>query len=439
MANNEAVVCRLANITKIEGADKIVSAQVILNDIPLTQVVVGVDTKENTPVVYFDSNLSINQEVIDKIDKLSPDYGKEGFNSLGNYLARGNRVRCIKLKGTISNGLAVEVDKFIQFLPGFAYKDNGPFVEGYTFTSIDGMEVCKKWLPPVKNSQSNRMKEKRGNKKEVSRIIPELFHFHIDTQNYKYNVTKVNPEDIISISRKVHGTSAIVSHTKVLRKLSIVEKISKFLGVKVDTTEYDYLYASRTVIKNDSTNGGFYGVDLWSDIGKKEFLGKLNKGESVYYEIIGYIPNTEKFIQKNYDYGCKKGEYKIAVYRITSTNDEGKVVEYSWQAVKERCKEMNVPMVEEFYVGKAKDLFPELSTTEHWHENFLENLKKTYLEKDCWDNLCKKVPDEGVVIRLDRKDIEVYKLKSENFLVGESKAKEDENNVDLEEQEQAQA
>lgn len=434
--NNEAVVAKLANISKIEGADKIVSAQIILNNVPITQVVVGIDTKENTPIVYFDSNLSINQEVIEAIDKLSPFYNKEGFKSLGEYLARGNRVRCIKLKGVISNGLAIELDKFYQFYKTETEAKN-ILVEGYTFTNIGNLEICKKWLPPIKNSQSHKMKEKKGNKK-LSRIIPEMFHFHIDTQQLKYNIHKINPEDIISVSRKIHGTSAIISNTKVLRELSLKDKIAKVLGIKVEIAEYDYLYASRTVIKNMdiNSNSGFYKINLWEEIGKKEFYGKLNKGESIYYEIVGYIPNTDTFIQKNYDYGTSVGEYKIAVYRITYTNDDGKVFEYSWNSMKERCKELNVPMVEEFYFGRAKDLFP-IEIDDNWQKNFLEQLKIKYLERECWDNICKKVPDEGIVIRKDTKDIEVYKLKSENFFVHESKAKEDENNIDIEETEQA--
>jgi hypothetical protein len=100
MDNNKGFVAYLRNISKIEGADKIVKAWVTLNNIPITSVVVGVNTKENTPVIYFDSNMALSDFTVSSIDKLSPDYGKEGFLSVGNYLAKGNRVRCIKLKQT---------------------------------------------------------------------------------------------------------------------------------------------------------------------------------------------------------------------------------------------------------------------------------------------------------------------------------------------------
>ena len=72
------------------------------------------------------------------------------------------------------------------------------------------------------------------------------------------------------------------------------------------------------------------------------------------------------------------------------------------------------------YSGKAKDLYPELSTEEHWHENFLTNLIRDYLEKKC--KLCHKdVWAEGIVLRKDVPNSwEVYKLKSFNFTMQES-------------------
>ncbi len=429
--NNTAIIAKLGNIKKIEGADKIVQASVIVNDIPLTTVVVGVETVENTPIVYFDSNMSIEQDFLDSIDKQHPEFGSENFKGLGTYLAKGNRVRAIRLRGCVSNGLTIELSK-LQALTTTVEMNR--MVEGYEFTELNGKVICKKWLPTIQRSSVRNNKEKKGNKK-VSRIIPELFKFHVDTEQLVKNMHQVKPDDVISISRKIHGTSAICSHTKVLKKLTIIDKLFKILKFPVVDTEWEYLYASRTVIKNDALTTGFYSVDIWSKVGAENFKGKLHKGETVYYEIVGYLPNTQTFIQKNYDYGCKVGEYKIAVYRITSTNEDGIVSEYSWAALKERCEELNVPMVQQFYFGRAKDLYPELNTEEHWHQNYIANLRRDYLEKDCNDNLTKKVPDEGIVLRVEAKNIRVFKLKSEKFFAFESKAKEDETNVDLEEQE----
>ena len=241
----------------------------------------------------------------------------------------------------------------------------------------------------------------------------------------------MHPEQIISISRKIHGTSAICSNALVKRKLSIIEKIAKILGIQVKDTEYDYLYASRTRVKNDATTPGFYKEDIWSEAGKKFFLTKLHAGETVYYEIVGFLPSGGA-IQKGYRYGCNPGTYKIAVYRITMTAPDGTVVEYSWQAMKQRCEELQVPMVEEYYYGKALD-FPLYSNPEpeNWVSSFIFDLKQNYLEKKAED--CDNNPDEGIVIRIEGLNIEAYKLKSEAFLLRESKAHEEEV-IDIEEQ-----
>jgi len=43
MENNKAFVCKIGNFKSIEGADRIIQASVILDNIPITQVVVGKD------------------------------------------------------------------------------------------------------------------------------------------------------------------------------------------------------------------------------------------------------------------------------------------------------------------------------------------------------------------------------------------------------------
>lgn len=414
MDNNKAFRATLGNITPIEGATKIVCASVMLEGVPITQVVVGVDTVEGTKVVYFDSNMCLS-------DTFIADYPE-----LKTYLAKGNRVRCIKLRGTISNGLAVEESKFAK------YTNNLPD----SFTHIGTMEICKKWVPEVPQQGSRNSKMgKAKNAKKPSRVIPEVFNFHVDTQQLARNLHKIHPNDVISISRKIHGTSAICAYVPVKKPLTFVEKIAQKFGLNIKDSVYDYLYASRTVIKN-ATDGVF--TDLWTTVGKEHFLGKLNKGETVYYEIVGYMPGTTTFIQKNYDYGCKPGDHRIAVYRITQTNEDGVVFEYGWAAMKERCKELNVPMVEEYYFGRADWVTDFGSYTgdcvSEWHIDFIECLKNEYLEKDAPDNLCKKVPDEGIVLRVEAKDITVFKLKSERFFLNESTSK-DNGEVDIEEQE----
>jgi len=296
------------------------------------------------------------------------------------------------------------------------------------------MKICHKWLPPSTKGNNPRSGEHKNQKKRVSRVIPDQFRFYVDTKQALRCINEISPDDVGSISSKIHGCSYICSKSLVLRKLSIRDKIARFLGVKVQDKEYDYLYASRSVIKNDSEGTGFYKVDIWTDLGKKYFEGKLHDGESVYGEVVGYLPNSTSMIQGGYDYGELPGSYGVYVYRITQTTPDGAVVSLDWNAMKARCAEIQVKMVKEYFYGRLKDKYPEIPVDENWHKNFVEALQKEYLEKDVVGNLCKKVPDEGVVLRVEGLGIRVYKLKSLKFLNHESVAREEEV-IDIEDQE----
>lgn len=409
MVNNEAFFAKLINIRPIEGADKIVSADVSVNGVIITQVVTGIDTVEDQPIVYFDSNMCLSEAVLEK------------YPILGNYLSKNGRVKVVKLKGCISNGLAVEYDKFKVWDKHLRFK------EGDSFLSINGTEICKKYVPVIKVSETNGKSGKKG--KVQSRMIPGQFNFHIDTAQFFRNVKSVSPTDIISISRKFHGTSFIVSKCLVKKRLSLLDKIAKKIGVNVIDTEYADIAASRTVVKNGTlTDSGFYKEDIWTDIKDKYFKDKLQPGETIYGEAVGYL-KSGKFIQKDYSYGCNNSEYKILVYRITKTDISGNIVELGWQAMKDRCKELNVPVVTEYYFGKASDLFDIPKDDPEWNIEFAKKIKETYLEKNA-DDCGKKVPDEGVVIRIESGKINVFKAKSDLFYLKESKDNEVEVNIE---------
>ena len=400
MENNKAFVAHLGNITKIEGADKIVRADVLLGDIAVAQIVTGVDTPDGQVVVYFDSNMCLNEKVL------------TDYPDLARYLGKTGRVKTVKLRGVISNGLVVPVEKFYKY----DSKAKEYLVENYSFNAIGKQDICKKYEPIIKVASVPGKKGRKG--KVESRMISGLFHFHIDTDQLLRNSHRLNPDQIISITDKWHGCSSICSNALVKKtKLSMRETIGKLFGKTY--TENDYIYASRTVIKNNRpVDSGYYKEDIWSLTGKENFYGKLHKGETVYYEIVGFLPSGSS-IQKRYDYSCKPCEHKIAVYRITMTNPDGIVTELGWQAVKERCIELGVPHVRELYFGKAKDKYPEIDISEHWNKNFVEALQKEYLDKKCV--MCNNdVPNEGIVVRIERLGIEVYKLKSLKFILGES-------------------
>jgi len=82
------------------------------------------------------------------------------------------------------------------------------------------------------------------------------------------------------------------------------------------------------------------------------------------------------------------------------------------------------------YEGTLKDLYPDINTENHWHENVLERMKEYDIPKNDKifgmeedEPLCKnKVPREGIVIRINDDPVaEAFKLKSLVFLAKEAK------------------
>lgn len=404
LSNYAATIVRLGPLTKHPNADRLQLANIFGNT-----VIVGLDSREGDVGIYFPIESQISEQFAAENDLIRRK-DSEG-KPAGGMLADNRRVRALKLRGVPSMGLWLSIDSL-------AYTDR-QFIEGDTFEKVGEHEICCKYLP--KRSNPGGPMKKEGRKPRESRIIPDQFRFHFDTAQLGRNLDKINPTDIIALTWKLHGTSAIVSNALVKKKIDIMSRFASMLGVKVQDSEYDYIYASRRVVKNEFVQAKvhFYSEDLWTRVGKEQFHGKLHHGETVYYEILGYTQDGA-FIQKGYDYGCLNGEYKVYVYRITHTTPNGTVVELQWNQVKDRCAELAVTTVPELYHGRAAK-YGAGSDNETWREDFLKVLKKSYVYDQDSQFCVNKVPEEGICVRKEGLNIEVYKLKSFRFLEHETK------------------
>ena len=418
--NNTAIVGQLQNITPIEKADKIVRAEVYVLGVSQAQVIVGKDCKNGDPVAYFTSNMCLTEEVLEKL----PQYR--------TYLGRANRVKTITLRNTLSDGLVIPINEFSQFI------NPKMFVEGDEFLELNGHKICYRYTPPIKIFKEQG--KKKDKKPEPSRLIDGQIRLHYDTQPLKRNLHKIDRNKIVSISRKMHGMSWGVHHCLVLKQLKWYERLLLKLGVNIVTTEYDYVYHSRESVRN----GLLYPhinlkypskYNIFKDISDTFFKDKLYKGEAVYGEVVGFFP-TGMHIQKNYPYGCVPNTYKIYIYRMTMTNVDGIEIEYSWDQMTERAKELGVDVVPLLYRGTLNEWilqhsdFTEessmleaklLKTNTLTDNELLSLLEKVYLGKRADD--CNGKPDEGVYLRYDHLyRSEGYKLKDPEFVLGESKA-----------------
>mgnify|MGYP007107907758 FL=1 len=411
-------------------------------------IITGIDSEPGL-YVYFPTACCINPKFLSYANlyrhgELNVDQTKTGM------FEDNGRVKAIRLRGELSEGFIIPIvvlENWVMSTVNVELKVE----EGTEFDSIehDGKTfwVNKKYIPkntrtPGAPGSGNSGKGKQP--KGLDKIIENQFRFHYDTVLIKKCPHVLHPSDLISITSKVHGTSGISAYVLCKQELNWKQKIARWLtGEEFD--KYDYLYSSRSVIKNQyynkSVQGGFYGVDVWKyadDIVRP----CLSKGMTAYYEIIGFLPNGG-YIQKNYDYGCLPPvgdeaytygkHFKVQIYRVTITDVSGKVHEFSAREVQLWAQMVGLVPVEQYYYGYAKDLYPDLDPSEHWNENFLSKLandKNFYME--CNSPTCdNKVPHEGIVIKIENMKSEAFKLKCFKFLDGEGKAL-DKGEVDIE-------
>lgn len=325
--------------------------------------------------VYFPTDGQLSMEFCEQ-NGLLAKY-ENGVNVSGGYMDPEKRnVKAIKLRGEKSDGL---------FLPLECLAYTGADVESlddcFQITTLNGHEICKKYIPKRKNRAGSG--QPVAKKKPKVNTTPMFFE-HKDTEQLAYNLDQFKPGDLIEITRKLHGTSGRTTHSKVLDgyKRTFWDKIRRREGEPV----FDWGYATgtrRTVL--DSYDGGFYGSNEFREQYHKKFEGKLLKGETVYYEIVGFTTegtpimascDNKKLKDKDFtkiygdttvfSYGCSPNGKKmfyghdeeghfaleqaipqsdIYVYRMTMTNEDGDVIEYTPDFMRHRCEYIGVKCV----------------------------------------------------------------------------------------------
>jgi len=233
------------------------------------------------------------------------------------------------------------------------------------------------------------------------------FRFHFETPHFDKNIRKIENKHI-TITRKLHGSSLIISNVLIQKNLKWYEKLLRKLNVDISTERYGYVVSSgkpksnkpKFIVSdvNEWVNNGrnFYKEDLWKNA-YEEIGDKVEKGVTIYAEMVG-----EGIQGAEYTYNQKFGIY---IYRITITNLDGNVYELGWNELKSYCDNHNLDYCEEYYQG----------TLPYQSNELQEFLSQKYLNKSYPD--CKN--DEGICIRVSDTN-EIFKFKSPNFIFKEN-------------------
>ena len=414
-------------------------------------VIVGLDTKIGDIGIYFPCDLQLSEEYCDVNDLCRKR--ADGTDGKG-YLERDKRnIKAISLRGEKSYGLYAPLTSLEPF------GDITQLRVGDTIDVFNGHEICKKYIP-----RSNIRGEhySKGNKTRKHKVpVAPLFAEHADTEQLAYNLDAFHCGDEVEITLKMHGTSQRTGYLpifkgykdslprKIINKIYTSLKVDKNWGtndrkafynsLKHGEPIYDWGYVSgtrRTILEN--FEGGFYGSNTFREQHSKFFEGKLWKGETVYYEVVGFTDDgtpimskgkVPKEVQSQYGtemvfhYGRSEGS-DFYVYRMTMTNEDGDVIEYTPDFMRYRCEQMGAKTVPVLWRGTIPYTMDDIESPIPGHRIVLKEgesagewIKKVAEQYyDGPDPIGKTHVREGVVVRiLNRPKFCAYKHKNYLF------------------------
>jgi len=442
-----AFITRIKNLRTHPKADRLQMGECFGNT-----VIVSLEYEDNQLGIYFPSDGQISTAFAEANNLLRKK--DENGNNIGGYMDPDKRnVTAIKLRGEKSDGLFLPLKSLEPF------GDITTLREGDRIDNFNGHEICCKYVPFKRERTAAGGAGKRI-KRRAKRSIAPLFYEHMDTEQLAYNLAAFKPGDEIEITLKMHGTSQRTAHLPVFKdyKRTIWDKLFRREGTPV----YDWGYVSgtrRTVLEN--FEGGYYGSNEFREAHSKFFEGKLWKGEEVYYEVVGFTHtgapimstadnkklNDKEFVKQygkttTFSYGCAPDgvnsadgvipQSDIYVYRMTMTNEDGDVVEYTPDFMRYRCEQMGVKTVPVMWKGTIPYAdWLEANTWESAGHYAITRAEKYY---DGPDPIGKTHVREGVVVRiLNRPKFCAYKHKNWSFKALEGIVKVEAEAPDMEE------
>lgn len=344
--------------------------------------------------------------------ELNKDPNKKG------YINSKRRVRTVKLRGHISSALLMPISSLSYLC------DVTKLKEGDMFNIIDNVELCKKYVIKHSNTES---KKKASTSKLKYRALSNTKSFpeHFDTMHWLRNEHKIDDDQEIIVTAKLHGSSFRACHQQVMEYKSwaipfltrlykagygnwkIIKFIAKFLRKNV----WRVIAGSRRVVKMEGySNTHYYDSDIWNQ--KLSEIGHLiPKNWVIYGELIGWA--GDKPIQKGYTYDVPNGKCHLYVYRISIVNEDGISVDLSQDQMAKWCLENGLKTCPELWRGpKHAFKYEQFMDTNYVKDGFTQAVP---LSKD---SPC----DEGVVIRIEGGlTPEHFKCKAPLFLGHETK------------------
>jgi RNA ligase (TIGR02306 family) len=238
------------------------------------------------------------------------------------------RIKTIKLRGRVSQGLLVALDQ-VPEIGNVSLGDDVAAVLGVT-----------KYEPPEPGGDGV------GPKSGKSRKQTPGFIRYTDIENVKWYNDAFKDGDLVAITEKLHGTSARFTLGPKEPKTTW-EKLKKFFGFNLGIQT---ICGTRVMEHNEDDP-----FSTWAKVARQLAIRqKLRPGEIVFGEIVGYK------IQKGYDYGYAPDHHGFFVYdvQVTEPASRSNTVQFpetkrflSHEEIILWCMERGLEMVPRLYKG----------------------------------------------------------------------------------------
>jgi hypothetical protein len=435
MSTHVARIAKVDSVSPIQGADRIQTAYVLG-----AQVIVSKDVLVGSIGVLFDGELALSKEYCSH-NNLFREKQRNLDQEKAGFFDNNGKIRVQKFLKVRSEGLFMPISSL-----DFTGYDTSKLGIGDSFNELNAIKICEKYI----SERTRRFLSNSQNQKKAKNVETPLFREHLDTEQLAYYIDTIPVGALISLHHKQHGSSGRASYTKVVRQEKVREEKNTFIrsinknisSIRyIDSTSesYEYLAGSRRVVlfPEKGEKIGFHGSEQYRFDILDMFKPYLSKGQTIYFEIVGYVNGgpimgkhemsklkdesyTKKYGKEiTYKYGCLPDQYKVFVYRISMTGDDGETIDYTSQQVISWCEKRGFaaskPLVAPFIYDGDKEK--------------LMNLVKGLAERP--DKLCEDYVDpshinEGCILRADfgGQTPLFYKYKSFPFKVLEGIAKE---------------
>lgn len=221
---------------------------------------------------------------------LSPTVEAKLFPPDAKVKLHHSRVKTIKLRGCVSQGMAVSPD-----------------VIGLPINIKDGTDVAydlgiTKYEPPAKPCPNS------GPKKARKWHSNPHFAKYTDLENIKNYPAVFEQGETVQVTEKIHGTNFRAGWVPFVER-TWWHKVKGWFGAN---PEWEFVYGSRNLqLQDRPKDKTYYETNVYAEAVEKYGLrDKLHPGQVAYGEIYG--PD----IQKGYHYGLKAGERKLVLFDL---------------------------------------------------------------------------------------------------------------------------